>query len=72
MANKKRQLMQFTEVLRISVYTLAKKSCALFRFFFFFPLRHMELSLLILYKLLISFRVQRLSPVIRMQILERI
>lgn len=63
--------MQFTEVLRISVYTLAKKSCALFRFFFF-PLRHMELSLLILYKLLISFRVQRLSPVIRMQILERI
>lgn len=35
MANKKRQLMQFTEVLRISVYTLAKKSCALFRFFFF-------------------------------------
>lgn len=71
MANKKRQLMQFTEVLRISAYTLAKKSCALFCFLFF-ALRNMELSLLILYKLLISFRVQRFSPVIRMQILERI
>lgn len=38
MANKKCQLMQFTEVLRISAYTLAKKSCALFCFLFFFSL----------------------------------
>lgn len=51
--NKKLQLTQFTEVLKISAYTLAKKSCAL-SFFLFFPLGNTALSLLILYKLLPS------------------